>query len=362
MLKKAYAAIFALVVAGLVAAASFNYAGSTTAAPLAPSGATELLGMLPASDAVAFIDARRSLSEVLPQIFANQATTLDRINQEIDKFKLHTGTDAHAIDSIAIAARFKQNTTNPDFVAGLVRGRFNASEAITNGLAKAKADAESRKRTFVWTEQQYEGTTIYEAERKGGFCLAAIDSNTIAFGDVSGIKAMIDVRAGRGARVDSSLVELATLNAAAVAGFAANVPASAVKDLSGTDEFGAAFGNIKQVYGSAEATGTNGALTVMLRSETSEQAQALAEKLGTLKQLASFYFSRAESQSTVNSNAQLGTLSAQPVFIKEKQVSIAFPRFLARWAKDVTITAEGNDVKLRLEEPLADLAPIFSGR
>src|SRR3954454_8993584 len=106
MLKKAYAAIFALVVAGLVVAASFNYAGRTTAAPLAPSGATELLGMLPASDAVAFIDARRALSEVVPHIFANNGTTLERINQEIEKFRLHTGTDAHSIDSIAIAARF----------------------------------------------------------------------------------------------------------------------------------------------------------------------------------------------------------------------------------------------------------------
>jgi hypothetical protein len=151
---------------------------------------------------------------------------------------------------------------------------------------------------------------------------------------MSGVKRILSVRAGRDARVDSSLVELASLNPAAVAGFAANMPPSAAKDLAGSDEFGAAFGNIKQVYGSADATGATGTLNVTLRSETNEQAQALAEKLGSLKQLASFYFSRTTSQSTVNSSVQLGT----------------------------TITAEGNDVKLRLEEPLADLSPSFAWR
>jgi hypothetical protein len=358
MRRKIYAAIFALIVTAVAVAASSFYRGSITAAPRAAS-ATELLAMLPAADAVAYLDAQRMVNEVVPHIFINDSATLARVNQEFDKFKEHTGTDARQLDSIAIAVRFKNGAAmNTQFVMGLVRGRFNASEAINTGMAKAKAEAEAKKRSFSWKEEQFEGTTIYSVERTGGFCMAAVDANTLAFGDLEGIKAMLSARAGRGARVDSSLTELATLNPSAVAGFAANVPPSAVKQMVGADEFGEAFNSIKQVYGSADATGATGTLNVTLRSETGEQAQALAEKLGSLKQLASLFLSRSDAQAP----SQGGTLTVDTDAGSRKQVVVRSLPFTAKWIKDVTITAEGSDVKLRLEEPLSDMAPIFSGR
>ncbi|HKS26977.1 MAG TPA: hypothetical protein VJS44_04125, partial [Pyrinomonadaceae bacterium] len=331
-----------------------SYRSRTTAAPLTPSPASALLTMLPASDAVAFLDARRALVEVMPQAFTNDASTLARINQEIDKLKEHTGTDARSIESIAIGARLKDGTMRPDFIVGLVRGQFSASDAITNGLAKARAQAEAKKRTFQSKEEQYDGATIYSVDRTGGFGMAAVDSNTIAFGDVSGIKAMLDARTGKGARVDSSLVELATLNASAVAGFAANVPASAAQKFMGGDASGAPFNSIRQVYGSADAVGNMGSLSITLRSETGEQAQSLAEKLSSLKQLASFYFSRSSQQT---SSGQLGTLTADPQ--NGAQTALRGLPFPSKWIKDVTITAEGQDVKLRLEEPLTDVAGVL---
>jgi hypothetical protein len=358
MRRKIYAAIFALIVTAVAVAASGFYRGSITAAPRAAS-ATELLSMLPAADAVAYLDAQRMLTEVVPHIFINDSATFARVNQEIDKFKEHTGTDARQFDSIAIAARFKNGSAmNTQYVMGLVRGRFNASEAINTSVAKAKAEAEAKKRSFTWKEEQFEGTTI-SVERPGGFCMAAVDANTIAFGDLEGIKAMLGARAGRAARVDSSLTELATLNPSAVAGFAANVPPSAVKQMVGADEFGEAFNSIRQVYGNADATGATGTLNVTLRSETGEQAQALAEKLGSLRQLAALFLSRSDGQPI----SQEGTLTVTDAAGK-REVTVrslrSFP-FPSKWVKDVTITAEGSDVKLRLEEPLSDMAGIFSG-
>jgi hypothetical protein len=358
MRRKVFAASFALLVTALVVAASFNYrAGQTVAAPRAASSASELLLMLPASDAVAFMDAQRAVTEVIPHIFTNDSETLARVNSEIDKFRDHTGTDARSFDSIAMAARFKQGSLATDFVVGLVRGRFNASEAITRGLAKAKAEAEAKKRRVPqWKEVQYEGTTIYTVDNSGGFCLAPVDANTIAFGDLNGIKAMLDARAGRAARVDSSLVELATLNASAVAGFAANIPAGTVNQFAGGgDEFGEAFKSIRQVYGFADANGANGTFSLALRSETNEQAQALAEKLSSLKQLAGLYMSKSKPQGNndpaITTRVDVGPMRAN---------MNALP--LSEWIKDVTITAEGNDVRIRLEEPLTDIGGIFSGR
>lgn len=353
MSRKAYAAIFALIVAGVTISASFNYRGRTIAAPLTPPSATELLGMLPASDAVAFIDAGRTLSEVVPHIFINDAATLARVDRELDKFRDETGTDPRQFDAIAVGVRFKKTTDlNPEFVTGFVRGRFSASEAIANALAKAKT-----KRPVKWKEEQYEGTTIYVTEGSGGFCIAAFDANTLAFGDIEGIRAALDVRAGRGTRADSSLVELATLNANAVAGFAANVPASVAQQVAGSDEFGKAFASVNQVYGSADATSATGALSITLRSATNEQAQALAEKLGSLKQLASFYLSQANTPS--QDTAQSGTLVAIPGDNNQSQGTIRALPFPTKWVQDVTIAAEGNDVKIRLEEPLAELGPYF---
>src|SRR5207253_3166267 len=119
-----------------------------------------------------------------------------------DKFRDETGTDARQFDAVAIGARFKiTGAPDTEYVMGFVRGRFSASEAIATAQAKAKA-----KRPVKWKEEQYDGTTIYITEGHGGFCIAAFDSNTLAFGDVEGIRAALDVRAGRGSRVDSSLV------------------------------------------------------------------------------------------------------------------------------------------------------------
>jgi len=249
--------------------------------------------------------------------------------------------------------RFKQGSTQPEYIVGVVRGRFSASEAIANGLAKAKAAAEAKKITGAqWKEEQYEGTTIYAVERSGGFSLAAMDSNTIVFGDIEGIRSALAARAGRGARVDSSLVELATLNPSAVAGFAANVPASAVQRIAGSDELGKSLASVRQIYGSADATQTVGSLSITLRSETGEQAQALAAKLSSLKQLAAFYFSQSDAQTR-------GTLSAEPANRSQAQVALRSLPFPRHWVKDVTIAAEGSDVKLRLEEPLAEVASVF---
>ncbi len=355
MRRKAYIAVFALMVTAFGVAASFAYRVRTTAAPLSPVAARELLGMLPASDAVAFMDAQRALSEVMPNIFVNDATTLARVNQEIDKFREHTGTDARSFDAIALGVRFNKATTtkNPDFIVGFVRGRFSAGDAIKSGMAKAKA----QPRPATWTEEQYEGVTIYAIERSGGSGVAAIDANTIVFGAVTGIRAALEARSGRGARVDSSLVELATLNSAAVAGFAANVPAGFAQMFAGSDvEFGKNFASIRQIYGSVDAMPTTGALSVTLRSETTEQAEALSKQLNSLKQLASFYFSQASKQA----DAQLGTLV--PDDNSKLRIGVRGLPFPPKWVKDVAITAEGSDVKIRLEEPLAEVAEIFRRR
>lgn len=354
MSRKIYAAIIALTLTLTALGASLNRWGRTEAVAASNSSATELLAMLPASDAVAFVDAQRMLSEVMPHIFVNDSATLARVNKEIDKFRDHTGTDARQFDSIAVGVRFRKGgAASPDVVTGLVRGRFSASEVIAAGLAKAKATRKVQPQ-----EEQHDGVTIYNVEGTNprGLRLAALDSTTVVFGDAEGVRAALDVRAGRGARVDSSLVELATMNATAVAGFAANVPPDAAQKMIGAkDDLGRLLSSIRQIYGSADATTTTGALTVTLRTETGEQAQELAEKLVGFKQLASLYAAQSsQPQTGAQTGAVLSAGDDKTLAITRR--GLPFP---SKWIKDVEIKAEGADVKLRLEEPLNEIAPFL---
>ena len=345
MSRKLSAAVVALVLTVAAFGVSLNRVGRTEALAAPASSATELLNMLPASDAVGFLDMQRMLSEVVPNIFVNDAATMTRVNESIDKLKEKTGADVRQFDAVAVGVRFRKGgSADPEVVTGIIRGRFNASEVIAAGLAKAKAERKVQPQ-----EEDYEGVTIYNIEgtQARGLRLAAIDSNTIAFGDIAGVRATLDTRSGRGSRVDSSLVELATLNASAVAGFAVNVPADMTKSLA-KDEMGQMFSSVRQAFGSASANGTTGTLDVTFRTESNEQAQAMSKQFDVLRQLVVFGMRKSEEKN----NAVL--TAGDDKIAGNTRVSVPFP---LHWLKDVGITAEQSDVKLRLEKPLAELAP-----
>src|SRR5437762_523698 len=70
--------------------------GARASAPTAP--AVDVLGFLPQSDALTFVDVRRLLNETLPRIFGGDAAKLAQVNADVDKLKLRTGIDARSFD------------------------------------------------------------------------------------------------------------------------------------------------------------------------------------------------------------------------------------------------------------------------
>src|SRR6185295_5749208 len=182
---------------------------------------------LPASDAIAIVDAKRMLNETMPQILGGDAAKLAQANAEVDKFKTKTGIDLHSFDRVAIGVRYTYpdaKTTKLETVA-IAHGSFNA-----NAVAASVRAAGSGK----FREEKYRGITITTINvndemkllglwtmRIYELAICVLDQNSLAMGTPANVRAAID--AGKAGRAPANLVALATRDQNAVLGFGGNI-------------------------------------------------------------------------------------------------------------------------------------------
>ncbi len=313
------------------------------------AGANSALAALPASDFVISVDAQRALNETLPTLFAANPRALAKFNAELDEFQRKTGINPRTLESIAVGGSFTPGKPHHDTRAVVIaRGSFRSDELLEGAFAAAKAKDPS----FQKTEQQYEGRTIFllgssrnvKGEIDSGKTLAevmsepkgekmavtALDSNTIAAGELEGVRAAIDASLGRN-RVDDELVRLASETPGAVVGFSGRVPQNFGGKV-GNSEFEKYFASIRQFYGSFNADGTDAQARLTLRTETVEQANDLGQALNSLKSLAAFGFSRSGGSAK---DASVGDL-----------------------LKSLSVTTLNNEVQLSVKVPQASFAPL----
>lgn len=373
MRKKIY--VVSLLVAlmlGLVAFISGS-AGHRAAA----SASNSALSALPASDIVITIDTGRLLSETLPTVLADNSGMLAKVNDKIERLNQETGIDARTFDSVAVGLRFKSRTDDFDAVV-IARGHFNADSVIDAGLAAGEKKGEIQKRS-----EQYEGKTIFLAvprrrvdvdvrvnrseekvavspERSSGTAvlsskpvpgdddpsrqekeannlsnqtaIVALDGNTIAVGNLKSVRAAIDASMGR-ERVDDELVRMATQNASALIGFSGRIPSSVTERMAAANRGGESkyFASIREFYGSFSTTGTDAESLVAVRTENATQAHDISQALNAMKMLSGF------------SAAQPGNGEIN-----------AFAEIL----KGLSITAQDNEVQIKLNVRQKDLAPL----
>ena len=277
---------------------------SVRTANAAPVAGNDLLGMLPPSDLIAYVDTQRVLTDVIPTIFAEQPEVSTEIESGLDHFKKNVGFDPRTLDAVAVGVNLDASRQARGFDFALIaRGRFDAPAAIEAGLASAlkESKGELEKRT-----RQYEGRTIYllapvirqskedgaspDVEREPGgntMVFVALDSNTVAFGNLKSVQATIDASMGR-EKVSDELVQLATRTPNAVASFSGNITPNIAGNFFGignkkTDD---SIASIKQVYGSFNLSGNDGESLVNIRTETAEQSRQLSSTLNGLKLMA----------------------------------------------------------------------------
>jgi hypothetical protein len=304
----------------------------------APAATGQKVVPLPASDAVAFVDLNRLLTDAIPRALAGDTAKLAEVNADIEQFKARTGIDARAFDRLAIGARFvglpggKMKLSN---TVAIAHGTFNADTLIAAGRLAAQGR---------YTEQKFGGKSIYIFSlqdriklfgllslRVSELALTVLDDTTIAVGEPDGVRAAISASAGRG-RVSAEMVTLAHQNPNAIVGFGGRIPASVTKDLDlGNAEISRSVASIRQFYGSLGSTATGFDMLTVLRTLNARDAKGLSDTVAALKQFAPLFLSR---------------LPGERGKIAQKAVD------------SLQVTAQGSEVQMRLEVPQSDIAAL----
>lgn len=288
----------------VIALAAFSLSGkqSIQTATAAPAASYDLLSSLPASDFIVYVDTQRIMTDVIPSIFVENSEVRARLESDLEEFKKLVGFDPRSLDAIAVGINLNSSAKADFDFALIARGRFDATSTIEAGLDAVGKESHGHLEKQT---QQYEGRTIYslgaakrtqkENEATGDennllrgndMVFVALDSNTVAFGNLKSVRATIDAALGR-ERVNNELVELATRTPSSVVSFSGNIPPEMASTFHvGNKQTAANLASIRQIYGSFGVTGNNAEGHVNLRMEAEENARQLSSTLNGLKFMA----------------------------------------------------------------------------
>jgi hypothetical protein len=184
--------------------------------PITHAQSSSALAQLPEADTVIYLSPQKIFNEVAPKVM--EPTEVTQMQAAFADIKRNVGLDPSSIEYLAAAIRFNKpgadlSFSSPDvlIVAG---GDFSADSLITLiGLGlqdKARTEKyESKTLTIMKIDP------IVEAAAKNPFLKSfaeigavALNSNTIAFGNVNYLKAAIDATTGNGRLNPSTITSL----------------------------------------------------------------------------------------------------------------------------------------------------------
>jgi hypothetical protein len=313
----------------------------------------QLLGLLPASDGVVSLDAKRFFGVALPQILSGNKPLLDEINGKMDDFKAKSGIDIRQFEQIAVGIASKQvSETDTDFEpVVLARGNFSANSLLT--LAKYASNG-------TYKEEKIGGKTVYIFSAKelieknrptskssmvqklldmilpglsGETAVTAYDGNTLAFGKTERLRLMLT---NTKSRVDAGLLSQVSRNPNAVMSFAMNLPngMSSLFKLD-NDELGKNLDAIRQINGMMDVSGENTLVSFAAKTTEIKQAEGLRANMSDLRELGKMLLGGSKSA--------------------DKQVYV-------RMLENAKITSKGNEVMFDLQVPQSDINVLIGAK
>lgn len=275
----------------------------------------DLVSLLPASDAVATVNLKRLMSEVMPALLNSQPEKLAEMYAKIDEIKAKTGIDLRQYEQAAIGMNFKQ--LRPGVMSAepvvLLRGTFSANALLIAGKLAAKNKYRQEKiggkTVLIFTLPETAKDAVKEAGKKddnvgkmleqlgasmnGEVAAVALDANTLAFGKPEQVRGLLTTKTA----VSADLKIMLNRNPNAVLSFAGNAPenASALMKL-GDDQFSQILNSMKQVYGSLDMNAGNVAMTLAARTAKETEAQELEGILQELRNMGKGFFSLKSSE------------------------------------------------------------------
>ena len=272
------------------------------------------MSSLPQSDAVAQVKVKQLLSEAMPRILAGNPAKLSEVNASIDRFKDRTGLDARMFQQVALGIRFtypSEGVTKVETVA-LADGTFSAAGMVAAGRVASNGK---------YREEKYQDKTIYIFSidenikllglfdvKIGELAAAPLDTNTLALGDVAGVRSVIDASRSR-KRANAELIALANRDPNAVIGFGSNITEQLVANLDiGNAPIGADLKNLRQAYGSVSTTETDLQLFLAARAVNAEAAKNFSDTLEGLKQFGALFVGRLSGAKGVLAKSALSNM------------------------------------------------------
>jgi hypothetical protein len=302
------------------------------------AAAPNLMSSLPQSDAVAHVKVKQLLNEAMPRILVSNPAKLAEADAQLDRFKERTGLDPRMFQQIAFGVRFThpaEGVTRVQTVA-LANGSFSSAAMVAAGRVAANGK---------YREEKYKDKTIHiftldeQIRLLGMFrfmitelAAVALDTNTLALGDLDGVRAAIDV--GRTpASANADLIALASRDANAIIGFGANMSDQLVDNLDiGNAPITAELKTLRQVYGSVATTDRDLQLFLGARAANASAAKSLGDTLEGLKQFAGLMVGRLSGAKGVLAKSALANM---------------------------TIVADANELQIRTSVAQAEVGPLL---
>lgn len=274
----------------------------------------------------------------MPRILANNPTKLNEANASIERFKERTGLDPRMFQQIALGVRFTypaEGVTKLQTVA-LANGTFSAAAMVAAGRVASNGK---------YREEKYHDKTIYifkleeNIKLLGVFDLridelaaAPLDTNTLALGDPSGVRAAIDASRLR-KRANAELIALANRDPSAVIGFGSNMSEQLIANLDiGNAPIAADLKTLRQVYGSVGTTERDLELFIAARAVNADAAKSLGDTLEGLKQFGALLVGRLSGAKGVLAKSALSNMK---------------------------IVADANELQIRTSVAQAEVGPLL---
>ncbi|MFL6212894.1 MAG: hypothetical protein ACJ74J_03270 [Blastocatellia bacterium] len=264
-------------------------------APILLSAATtraqSVVANLPESDAVVTINTRRIVGETLPRLLS--AEQMAGVQAALAKAKQVAGFDVASIDSAVIGLRLNRST--PLSAPGMLlvmRGSFNADAIVSLikiGLKEKIRDEKYGAKTLTLLKLTDLMPTGTPTGRAVDIALVALNGSTLMVGATSYVKAALDADSGKG-RIKPELVQLLGREPESLVRLAALVPQGMLGNLipkggDGGEEIGRLVGSIEQIYLGLNMDAQGFPLTLVLKSNSAENAHAIAGLLQTVAQM-----------------------------------------------------------------------------
>lgn len=272
-----------------------------------------LAALLPASDAIGVIDAKRFLNDAMPQILAANQPILAEITGKINEAKSTLGIDVRMFEEIAFGASaisYAGGKFDFDPVV-LARGAQLKSDAL---IAVAKVASKGKYR-----EEKIGAKTVYifaardiAKQNKPGdltpeksaqadkainrimseIAVTSLDGNTLAIGSMARVRQTLEKKP---ATANAELTNLLYKKPSAVVNFAAKTPAGMGAFLPlDNDELGKTLDSIRFLSGSMDVSGAGANVNMTAKTTQAAQAEELLTTLQGLQMIGKAFLGGAK--------------------------------------------------------------------